>query len=510
MLFVPIVVSAQTFDSEANKYNRFFYYLNSLYVDSLDNRALTETAIRAVLSELDPHSAYISAEEMREQAEQIGGSFSGIGIEFDVIRDTLSVVATIAGAPAEAVGMVAGDKIVAVDGRSVVGIRKSEVPKLLRGPKGTHLTVEAVRAGRTLQFKLTRDDIPIETIDAAYRIGTTGYIKVNRFAETTMTEFRKAYGSLGRIDALVIDLRGNGGGLMSQAIEMAEFFLPKGSLIVSTEGREESGNYRYVSRRDGTFIDLPLAVLIDGQSASASEIVSGAIQDHDRGVVVGRQSFGKGLVQRQVALGDGSVVRITTSYYLTPSGRKIQRAFEKGKTMDYYIDHANRMVDRHYRDSIDATAPRFRTLRSNRTVLGGGGITPDLYIEQDTTRNYTYFNSLVRAGVPNNFVNRQLELHRSEWQRLYPTFERFEAGFELTDQMMSSLADEGRKAGVDTTAMAEGQELLKLYIKALTARKLWSTNEYFKIINRFDNRELEQALAIVGDKQRYRKILDRK
>ena len=314
------------------KLMQVYRYLNGLYVDEVEMEPVVEGAIRGMLEELDPHSAYLDAEEMKGVEESFDGEFSGIGVEFNVLRDTVIVVNTIAGGPAERVGVRANDRIVRIDTLPAVGMTRTEVPRHLRGRTGSKVEIDVVRHGtpEPLHFVIVRDRIPLNTVDAAYLTPEgIGYIKVNRFGRTTMEEFTKAYRELGRPERLILDLRGNGGGLLEQAIGMAGFFLPRGAQIVSTEGRAVPASV-FRAPSNGEDLKGRLVVLIDESSASASEIVAGAIQDWDRGVIVGRPSFGKGLVQRQIGLPDGSAVRITVARYHTPSGRVIQRPYEKG------------------------------------------------------------------------------------------------------------------------------------------------------------------------------------
>ena len=378
-------LAAQNADDaqQFQKLVQVFRYLSGLYVDEVDMKPVVEGAIAGMLEELDPHSAYIGAEEMKGVQESFDGEFSGIGVEFNVLRDSVIVVNTIAGGPAERVGVRANDRIVRIDTLDAVGMGRADVPKYLRGKSGTKVEIEVVRHGTPgrLHFVIVRDKIPLNTVDAAYMAGDgIGYIKVNRFGRTTMNEFTDAYRKLGEPRSLILDLRGNGGGLLEQAVEMAGFFLPRGAAIVSTEGRAVPA-MTFRAQSDGTDLKGRLAVLIDEASASASEIVAGAVQDWDRGVVVGRPSFGKGLVQRQIGLPDGSAVRITVARYHTPSGRVIQRPYEQGKRREYYLDHLRRYDDA-TRDSLDAGAPAYRTLRTGRTVYGGGGIRPDVLVER--------------------------------------------------------------------------------------------------------------------------------
>ena len=485
---------------QLQKFNQFYRYLNGAYVDTINNAKLIEEAIEKILSELDPHSAYISAEDMVPVEESFQGSFSGIGIEFNVLNDTLLVVNTIAGGPSEKVGLLPNDRIVAVDGESVVGIKQARVPKVLRGPKGSVVEIEVLRKGEPepLHFRITRDDIPINTVDAAYKIDDkTGYIKVNRFAATTMKEVEEAYGQMGKIDALILDLRGNGGGFLDQAVKLGNFFLPEGATIVSTEGRLVPPE-RFTARTDGVYLKGKVIVLIDESSASASEIVAGAIQDWDRGLIIGRRSFGKGLVQRQFPLIDGSAVRITVARYHTPTGRVIQRPFEKGNQEAYYEAFAKRFE--HGADSLKAVdSLRFTTLRSGRPVYGGGGIYPDIYVPLDTTNYSAYWAKLVRRGVISEYVIQYLDKHRSELQRTYPTFEKFQTSFAVTPDMIQQLVALGEKREVasDPEGLKTSGGAIALQIKALIAQKLWDMNEYFRIINSENDPELERALEVL-------------
>ena len=471
--------ASQSAEYQKLKFEQFFDYLNARYVDTLNNETLVEEAITGILSALDPHSSYSSAEEMKSITESFDGSFSGIGVEFDVINDTIIVVNTVAGGPAESVGILPNDRIVSVDGKSSVGVSRADVPKLLRGPKRSRVQLGIERRGEPddLIFNVTRDDIPIHTIDAAYMAAPgIGYIRVNRFAGTTMQEFRQSFDGLGPLSALILDLRGNGGGLLDQAIEMSEFFLP---------------------------------VLIDSSSASGSEIVAGAVQDWDRGVIIGQPSFGKGLVQQQIPLIDGSAVRITVARYHTPSGRVIQRPFENGDIEGYYLDHIRRTLDSSYADSLNMDAPVYSTLRNGRKVLGAGGIYPDIHIPLDTTKNYSYWNQLIRGGVINEYINTLLEKERGRLTAQYPTFERFAEQFEVTPSMLEALADLGRTRNILPTPEEEAATLpdIRMHLKALIARKLWDSNEYFRITNSADDREFAKAVEILQHPAEYDRLL---
>ncbi|MBP3332328.1 MAG: S41 family peptidase [Tidjanibacter sp.] len=509
----PSKQQQQEMEEQLKKFNQFYFYLNAMYVDTLDNENLVERAIVDMLSDLDPHSAYITAEDMKAEEESMQGSFSGIGIEFDILNDTITVVNTIAGGPSAVLGVQPNDKIIEVDGVNAIGVSKTDVRKMLRGEKGSIVTVKIVRRGMLspLNFKIVRDEIPITTVDAAYRVTPkTGYIKVNRFAHTTMEEFEKGMEQIGEVENLILDLRGNSGGLLNQAIEMSEYFLSKDNVIVSTEGRMIPTT-EYYSERDGKFKGK-VAVLTDAASASGSEIVAGALQDWDRGVIIGRTTFGKGLVQRQIDLFDGSAVRITIARYHTPSGRVIQRPFENGDASGYYADHLKRSYDQKYRDSVNMNAPQYKTLRLGRTVYGSGGISPDVEIAIDTTANYAYWNRLVTAGLVNEYVNKVLEEKRDRFARQYPDFDTFSKKFSVDEKMMDGLQKLGEKNNIKiepTDDMDFTKKCMTIHLKALFAQKLWDTTEYYKIINQMDDEEFKAALELLETPGQYESVLSK-
>lgn len=482
---------------QQQKLNQVYRYLEKFYVDKVEMAPLVEDAIRAMLEELDPHSAYLDAAEMTGVMESFEGEFSGIGVEFNILKDTVLVVNTIAGGPAERVGVLPNDRIIRIDTVSAVGFKQVDVPKYLRGKRGSKVEIDVVRHGEAtpLHFVIVRDNIPINTVDAAYMADDgIGYIKVNRFGRTTMSEFREAFRKLNPQRGLILDLRGNGGGLLEQAIEMAEFFLPKGASIVSTEGRATPPS-TFTARRNGEYATGNLVVLIDDSSASASEIVAGAIQDWDRGVVLGRPSFGKGLVQRQMALGDGSAVRVTVARYHTPSGRVIQRPYEKGKRKEYYLDRFRGQ------DSLRTDTLLFETLRTGRTVYGGGGIYPDVVIASDTTAISDYYINLIRRGVINEYILSWMDNNRKSLEQKYPTFEAFEAGFFVDDKMLGALTALGTERGVefDEAGLAASEKMMRKQLKAIAAQKLFTIAEFYRVMNDMDGEAFMRAVDLLNN-----------
>ncbi len=487
----------------AQKLNQFLYFLQGSYVDTLNMNELVDGAIVEMLGQLDPHSAYVTAEDMKGVEESFNANFEGIGIEFNVLKDTVIVAGTISGGPSERVGLLPNDRIVSADGRSIVGMRQADVPGVLRGPKGSRVEVGVVRRGvpGLLTFRIERDKIPIYTLDASYKVDErTGYVRINRFAATTNDELQEAIDAMGPIEALILDLRGNGGGYLDQAVYVSNTFLPRGSLIVSTEGRTMSPQ-RLEAPRNPSFGRGKVVVLVDEFSASASEIVAGAVQDWDRGLIVGRPTFGKGLVQRQYPLLDGSAVRVTVARYHTPSGRVIQRPYENGNTEDYYLRFSARFTA----DSLAALSAlpdslKYNTLLSRRTVYGGGGITPDVPVARDTTGYTRYQAELLNRGVILEYVLDYLDTNREQLAARYPSFEGFEAWFTVDDTMLRKLVGAGIARGVEynEAQMNESRVLLSNYLKALIAQRLWGTTEYYRVYNRTMDPEFARAVEVIN------------
>ena len=502
---LPCVVQAQRSNAglrQLQKLNRVYGHLQNHYVDSVDMKPLVESAIRGMLEELDPHSVYLDEKEMATERESFEGEFSGVGVEYNILNDTLIVVGTVAQGPAESVGVMPNDRIVEIDGENVVGIERSAVPPKLRGKTGSVVDIAVVRRGAQglLRFSVTRDRIPITTVDAAYLVAEgIGYVKVNRFGRTTMQEFREAVARLGEVDALILDLSNNGGGLLDQAVELAGYFLPAESLIVSTEGRAVESKY-YYARESGLF-DGRLVVMVNESSASGSEIVAGAVQDWDRGVIVGRDSYGKGLVQSQIQLGDGSAIRLTVARYHTPSGRAIQRPYERGHKEDYIKAHVQRLQNAAQDADVKSEGKEYCTLRSGRAVYADGGIRPDVRVEVDTTLVSDYMVKVIAQGVYNDFVLNYLDKHRESLAARYPTFEKFDSEFELSDKDMNSLVGYARIKGVafDSAGYNQSLPLMKIQLSAVIAQRLYSVSEYYRYINPRVNESFKKSLWLLNN-----------
>lgn len=482
------------------KLNEFYRILTRNYLDTMNYGRLVDQGIVGMLGQLDPHSVYLTAEEMREAEQSFGGSFSGIGVEFNVLNDTIVVVNTIHGGPAEKVGVMPNDRIIGIDGRNAVGMKRSEVPDHLRGPKNTKVAITVFRRGsaQPLDFTITRGDIPLNTVDAAYMIDDrTGYIRVNRFANNTMREFVTAFNGFGGVEGLILDLRGNGGGLLPQALAMSEFFLDKGQVIVSTEGNMEPTRVTQATR-DGQFNRGRLIILVDEGSASGSEIVAGAVQDWDRGIIIGRPTFGKGLVQRQFDMSDGSGLRITISRYLTPTGRAIQRPYELGHKDDYYTEHYMRWgMDMDNANEMQGSV--YRTLKTGRPVYGGGGIHPDIYVAADTTAYSDYWSRLVRSGTMFEFVQSYLDANRLRLQQAYPDFGSYLADGRIGDTLAAELAAFAESRGIerDAAGFETSRALIAAQLKALVAQRLWDTTAYYRVVHATHDEIFQRARAVM-------------
>ncbi|MFA5301423.1 MAG: S41 family peptidase [Bacteroidales bacterium] len=486
-------ISDDGLNQQVNKMGQALFYVGQYYLDSIDTGALVDGMMKTLVDQLDPHSSFIPADEVKAMNEPLEGNFDGIGIEFAIIRDTLVVVNPIAGAPSESVGIRADDRIVAVDGKEISSpdLSNQQVYDLLRGPKGTRVGLTVIRKGEseTLYFEVVRDKIPINSIDASYWAAPgIMYVKLNKFALTTQEEFIAAFKGIERMPrGLILDLQGNGGGFLGAAVFLAEQFLQKGELVLFTEGGK-------MKRREipasgmGFFMNTPVVVLIDERSASASEIVAGAIQDWDRGTIVGRRSFGKGLVQQSFPLSDGSELRLTVARYHTPSGRVIQSPYEMGEKDLYYRDFMERYQrgESYHADSIqipDSLA--FRTLRENRIVYGGGGIMPDVFVPADTTYYSEFYIQLARRGIVNAFINDFLDTEREELSKRYDSFESYDKGMTTDKVPFAGLLEyaerEGFVPGEGDLALSEKH--IRMQLKALIGARLFGQGYFYRVIN---------------------------
>ena len=500
----------------AQKFATTLFLIENYYVDAADSNDLTEEAIIAMLKELDPHSAYISKEDVEKANEPLVGSFEGIGVTYQLIRDTITVISPTAGGPSERVGIMTGDQILKIDGEDAFGkkIDNEFVQKRLRGPKGTKVTVSVKRGDNPelIDFEIIRDKIPLNSINTAYMLDNqVGYIKLDRFAQESVNEFKEALEKLRAqgMQSLIFDLRGNTGGYLNTAIELVDQFFDAGKLIVFTEGLHEPRREQK-STASGLYTTGNLVVLIDEGSASASEILTGAIQDHDRGVVIGRRSFGKGLVQRPFNLPDGSVIRLTTARYHTPSGRCIQRPYDNG-VEEYAHELANRLAHGEYfhADSIHFPDSLKYTTDGGRTVYGGGGIMPDLFIPVDTAYSSRLYTNLVRKAALTRFTTDYALKHRDALRAQYGTFEQFNQEFTVDQDIIDGLRLVAEDAQVEWNdeQFARSEKFLLLQIKALIARNVWEAQQYYQVMSAADQ-GIQKALEVLGDHNAYDRILE--
>ena len=484
-----------------SKFDEVMWYVGNDYVEEPDAKKIEDEAIAAMMEELDPHSAYISLDEFNEVNDPLLGSFDGIGVQFRLEKDTIAIVSVIKGGPSEKVGLMDGDRIIYVDDTLVASkkLKNEDVMRKLKGPKGTKVRVRVLRRGveGLLDYTITRDAIPTYSVDIAYMIDDEiGYLKLSKFSATTADEFKKGIRDLDGqgMKKLIFDLRGNTGGYLSAAVDIADEFLPKGSLIVYTEGRNRPRSYMK-ARRKGMLEDIPVVVLVDGESASASEIVAGALQDNDRGTIIGRRSFGKGLVQEQIMLSDQSAIRLTVARYYTPTGRCIQKPY--GDSHEEYLLESYERYENgelfhadsiHFADSLKYTTP------GGKTVYGGGGIMPDIYVPLVDDSTEYYFNRIVNLGLLYQYAFDYTDKHRAQLKG-YKTVEAFDRSFVVTDAMFDALvhlADEKGVVGTDEqrqAARCESDILLKAYI----ARNLFNDEGFYPIYAPMDE-ILQRAL----------------
>ena len=473
--------------------------VTQLYVDSVNQKKLVEDAIKGMLDKLDPHSSYSNPEETKKMNEPLEGNFEGIGVQFNILTDTLVVVQTIKKGPSEKVGILNGDRIISVNGRAIAGVKmpQDSIVKLLRGPKGTKVRLGVVRRGAAgvLYFVVTRDKIPMNTVEATYMIAPgVGYIRFDRFGATTGDEVEKALQTLKKqgMKDLILDLQSNGGGYLGAAVDVASQFLRPGSLVVYTQGRNQPKQV-LKAEGGGLFRQGRIVVLVDEFSASAAEIVTGALQDYDRALVVGRRTFGKGLVQRPIDLPDGSMIRLTTSHYYTPSGRCIQKPYEKGKKEEYAQDLEQRYTHGEllHKDSIRLDSSQvYHTLIDKRNVYGGGGVMPDVFVPIDTAQITKFHIALRRNNLINEATLRYIDNHRKALRQQYKTFDQFEREFTVPQSLIDEIVAAGKAKKItpkDDKELAETIEDLRFSLKSIFINGLFESSDFYHFVNQKNN-----------------------
>lgn len=494
------------------------YAISTLYVDTVNEDKLIEEAIKGMLESLDPHSSYTDAKETKELEEPLQGEFSGVGIQFNMNKDTLYVIQTVPGGPSERVGIIAGDRIITVNDTTIAGVKmkNSDIQKRLRGKKGTNVTVQVKRAGvkELITFRITRDNIPLNSIDASYMLDEqTGYLRISRFGAKTHEEMIDALKDLKKqgMTQLIMDLSDNGGGYLNAAIDMCNEFLERGQLMVYTEG-ENSPRNEANANGWGDYKGLHMVVMVNQYSASAAEIFAGAMQDWDRAVVVGRRTFGKGLVQRPFRFEDGSMMRLTVARYYTPSGRCIQKPYDRGDKKAYEKELLDRANEGEYYslDSIQFNDTlRYTTRLNGRTIYGGGGVMPDVYVPIDTTEYTTYYRDLVAKGITNQFAISYVDKNRKSIAKKYKTVKDFDENFIVTDEMMRDFIALGEKDSVkyDEEKYRTSESLLKDIVKGLIARDVYSSASAYSVVINHRNRDLKAAIEVLNDRERYARLL---
>ena len=499
---------------QALKYQRLMQMIDAMYVDSVNLKQLTEDAIVKVLADLDPHSKYISKENVEQADAPLNGGFCGIGIQFAMFNDTLVVVEVIADGPSKKAGLLTGDRIITVDGENIagIGINREDARERLKGEKGSIVRLKVKRESKMIDLEITRDMVPIYSVDASYMIDEhIGYIKIARFATTTVEEFEKALRELQKqgMKDLIIDLQGNGGGYLGAAVGLADHLLDGQKLIVYMDS-PNGQRFSESSTPAGLLQDGRVVVLINENSASASEILSGALQDWDRGLVVGRRSFGKGLVQRPFPLTDGSIVRLTTAHYFTPSGRCIQKPY-KGNNYQSEVFERYSSGEMFSVDSIELNdTTKYYTKKNHRLVYGGGGIIPDVFVPVDTGINFSYFNKLQTQGIIGKYVLNYLDKNRTSLKKKYPKFERFQKEFQVTDNMLDEIVKYAEKQGMekDDKLITPVIPNIKATVKLLITRDLWGSHEYFRILNE-ENKILDAGVKALRDGTYDQKLKDK-
>lgn len=496
-------ISVDTGD-QYDKINQILRYVEDQYVDTIKTKDLVDKTIISMLANLDPHSSYITAEELIASNEPLQGNFEGIGVEFNIVDDTIRVISAIAGGPSEAVGVQAGDKIIKVDGKVVAGIKitNKQVMENLKGKGGTKVKVSMMRRGKRglLDFNITRGTIPIYSIDVSYMLNAkTGYIKISRFGATTYDEYMQAFEKLKLqgMQQLIVDLRGNGGGYLNTAVDIADEFLGAGKGIVYTEGKARPRK-DYQATKKGEFETGKLMVLIDDGSASASEILAGALQDNDRATIIGRRSFGKGLVQEQSEFSDSSAIRLTIARYYTPTGRSIQKSYANGIEA-YYEEENNRYANGELEtaDSIKITDSIKFVTPAGKVVYGGGGIVPDVFVGLDTAGRSLYLTEVFFTGTINDFAFEYSDRERNKLNA-YKTVENFNKSFSITPAILNELIvyAEKNKIKRNNKEIAQSEKILKNQLKALIARNIFNGEGYYQVIQNQDN-VLKKAIELM-------------
>lgn len=499
------------------KLNTAAWLINNFYVEEVNTDTMVQEAIIAMLKTLDPHSAYSTPAETQELNQPLEGKFSGIGIQFNMVEDTVYVIQTTPGGPSEKVGIRPGDRIISANDTVIAGKKmvNNDIIKVLRGPKGSRVDLKVKRSGEQnpVVFTVIRDDIPLYSVDASYMVNdSTGFISVNKFAEATAREVRQAADSLSRLGMknLILDLSSNGGGYLGSAYELASEFLHKGDPVVYTSGLHTNPSYLNVEK-DGKLPVDRLVLMVDQYSASAAEILAGAIQENDRGLVVGRRTFGKGLVQRPFPFPDGSMIRLTVSRYYTPSGRCIQKPYEKGKGEEYVLDMLNRYTSGElwHEDSIHLDKSQtFYTLKNNRPVYGGGGIMPDVFVPADTSRYTPYYRDLVAKGSIMRYVVADIENNRASLLARYPNEEAFAAHFVPSQTDENGIIARGESDGVkfNEEQWTTSKPLIMAIFKGLMTRDLYENGIYVRSLNPLSN-DFNEALRLINDPVRYNRLL---
>lgn len=512
------LISGDNIYDQLRKFSDVLGYAEKFYVEDIDTKKMTENAIVGMLNDLDPHSVYIKASQMQRVTEDFQGKFEGIGVEFSIVNDTITVVQPIGGGPSASLGIMSNDKIVKIDGKSSIGFNNEQVMKSLKGPKGTKVSVSISRVGSKdlLEFEIVRDVIPLYSVDVSTMLNdNTGYINVTRFAETTHKEMVAALQKLKSqgMKQLILDLRSNPGGYLDQAVKMSDLFLDadkegKPRKVVYTQGRRAEFNEEYFAATNSEFEKVPLIILLSNSSASASEIVSGAVQDWDRGLIVGETSFGKGLVQRQFPLSDGSALRLTIARYFTPSGRLIQRSYTNGKEkyqMEAFQREEEEGENIEHKESVaDTSRPKFTTSKG-RVILGGGGITPDFIVKPGNLTPYAV--ALSRRNIFYEYVTGYINLNSESIKSKYSSLSAFHKNFTVDDAMMKGLTAFASEKGIEfkQDEYDKDQEFIRTRVKAYIARNFWGNEGWYMSLLGIDA-QIKRAMALFPEAEKIARL----